>query len=277
MRRRLSKSGPRDRPKRPAAKPNMRMRPTRPTDQLAATMKGIDVEPYTEPIDEIVRALSLLSQARRQKLLRRLQAGLMGRSLSRIEGLRVAACKLIVSLLPDSVRAIEELLFDFSDSDSYEIHFSLFCFLNYCPDIRGAEEFSRGLPNLIGEYLRNVKSTTASAAWMAGDLMGEDWVVAEAVPILTDACRNGRYVAGRLGALHGLEHTLNRIDIESVLAANVASAVSAAARSDRSSAVRYGAGLILHGNGPCGKHGPLSTKKWRETIHAQRNGGKSKS
>jgi hypothetical protein len=128
------------------------------------------------------------------------------------EELRIGAVKVLVAALPQSFPLIQQLLLDFSTSLAYEVHFTLFCFLDDAlyrtPSYSVDRRTIRRLLRLVELYLNRVPSTRGSAAWMAGDLLGDHWRSGGAVDVLLRTAKNSRQEAGRLGAIHGLAHAL---------------------------------------------------------------------
>lgn len=155
---------------------------------------------------------------------------------------RVRASKILVALLPDSLGAIEGLVSLQESRDRHEVHFSLFCFLG---DVRGlcGSDLDRRLLGLLTDYLVTVRSEAALAAWKAGDTIASCWPVSEAVPALHAAAKDGRYVAGRLGALSGLEEVLKSSSVRSK--AEIESLIRCMCMRDRSSRVRNVASFAL--------------------------------
>jgi len=123
----------------------------------------------------------------------------------------VATAKIAVALIPDSMPLIRSWLKRRGGDDVYEVHFSLFCFLDQV-NHENANEHVRGeVLGLLKEYLFNTKSDTAYATWMAGHMLGDHWDIREALPILIDAVVNARYAAGRRGAAQGLQDLAERL------------------------------------------------------------------
>ena len=163
---------------------------------------------------------------------------------------RVSAARVLVALLPESLPYLHRLLLDQRDRWSYEVHFSLFCFLDWALCFPTATRVPQLALAAVEEYLMKVKHQTARAAWMAGDLLGDHWRAKEAVPALVRAARAGTYVVGRLGALHGLAHVLAERSPPLERAA-VRAAVRRIARIDISHRVRACARSLLDGSHPC--------------------------
>jgi hypothetical protein len=124
---------------------------------------------------------------------------------------RLVAVKFVVAALPLSRNVVARALERRAGPGDYETHFCLFCFLDAVQDVPGASEVAAEVPDLVGAYLAEVPRETARAAWMAGDLLGSHWGGEHAVRVLLRVAREGRYVAGRRGALHGLAHAASAV------------------------------------------------------------------
>ncbi len=127
---------------------------------------------------------------------------------------RVDAVDCILNKLPRSLLDIEKLLGSFPHRASYEVHFTIFCLISLPDrDLRSR----RKLQELTERYLMNIDTEAARAAWMAGGALGfrcrklgrED---AREIKILERCAVRARYRAGRLGAIHGLQHALDDCD-----------------------------------------------------------------
>lgn len=127
---------------------------------------------------------------------------------------RVDAVDEILKRLPRSLPDIETLLNSTPHRASYEVHFTIFCLISL-PD--RVLKIRRKLQQLTERYLMNIDTEAAQAAWMAGDALGwryrkltrEDL---REIKILESCAVQARYRAGRLGAIHGLQHVLDRCD-----------------------------------------------------------------
>ena len=157
---------------------------------------------------------------------------------------RNGAVRLIVTLLPTTFPALEELLSDFSSSLWYEVQFTAFCALDR-NDLTGTDQ--RRVLALVERYLMNVRSESGHAAWKAGDLLGDEWNAPETVQLLERLIFSAKHVAGRKAALHGLEHAIKKAmpaDRERLF-----SLIRTAASADRSAELRKSASLALEGVG----------------------------
>ena len=120
---------------------------------------------------------------------------------------RLGALSVLVYLGADAVPEIAGILKKRSKPLDYEIHFSLFCRLERERYKNSAKTEKRVL-QLVQSYLFSVPSPNGQAAWMAGDLL-HHWGTPSAIQVLRLAARNAKHPAGRIGAVHGLQHVLN--------------------------------------------------------------------
>jgi len=160
------------------------------------------------------------------------------------EELRDGAVRLIVGLLPKTFPAVEELLSDFTSPLWYEVQFTVFSSLNR--DYLSRSDQERVLV-LIENHLMNVKSESGYAAWKAGDLLGDEWNTRETVQILERLLSSAKHVAGRRGALHGLQHAIENATPSK--RESLFSLIRESAVSEPSAEVRKDASLTLEGVG----------------------------
>lgn len=161
---------------------------------------------HITPINKIYSDVKKIKN--KEQLLKNCEALLKEKTIINIEAKRIAIIKVLVSLFPSSFEIIRKLLYAKNSKDEYEIHFTLFCFLNYLKESNSNFVFKEELLLEINNYLKTIPKKTSAAAWMLGDMLGDHWDLAESIPILIEAAKNAKYSAGRLGALHGLEHAL---------------------------------------------------------------------
>jgi hypothetical protein len=197
-------------------------------------------------VESIVSRINgLLSRQRRQGLFlaERVLRTTAGRTT---EDSRVAAVNVLVALLPDSRHSIREWLVRRS-GDAYDVHFSLFCFLDQVSVHPRLHRCADEVLAMVESYLQGIESTAGQAAWMAGDLLGEHWEGPGALPVLIRTAASARFAAGRYGAIHGLGQMLAS---EATLADTkrlIRDSLRNIAKSDRSRRLRGVARQILHG------------------------------
>jgi hypothetical protein len=155
---------------------------------------------------------------------------------------RVLFARLAVAFAPESDKIIRRALRNFNGRLAYEIHFSLFCFLD---QLSKARDFAAQVPEVVGKYFQTVPRQTALAAWMAGDLLGDHMSGRQPLSTLSDVAVKAKYAAGRLGAIHGLQHIAD--DAKRRGAKRAISMLSYLAQTDKNSRVRTSARLALMG------------------------------
>jgi hypothetical protein len=174
---------------------------------------------------------------------------------------RIELVKRLVAAMPMSANEICKLLCTFSVNGIYEVHFTLFCYLDNVVAMPDCQAIRATVCNWIAEYLRFVPQRTALAAWMAGDLLGDHWPLREGLSALSDAILHAKYVAGRYGAIHGLKMAHRRSGIQS--RRTIMKILSEASINDRSGQVRRAAAVALE---HCEKAG----------LEGSRNGDRAK-
>jgi len=217
--------------------------------QLIARLVGLD--PSREPVDRLEERIASLPGSRRGKLIRLCDRMLQTETFRNKESLRVCAAKVLVALLPESQAAIHRWLQRTDGRQIREVHFSLFCFLDWTARLPRAQAIARRVPKWTEHYLSEAKSGSSYSAWMAGEMLGEHWDPKEAVPILVRIARDGPFAAGRRGALHGLAHALGRSP--KPLARHIMLCLEYVKGDDRSRSVREYAALIAHGQDACSR------------------------
>ena len=181
----------------------------------------------------ILELLRELDAKQRETLKSCAVAVLADKRLRRNENLRNGAVRLIVALLPETFAIFERLLSDSSSPLWYDVHFIAF---NSLVRSSLSETDQRRVLALVERYLVNAKSEAGFAAWKAGDMLGDEWFAPETVEILERLLSSARYVAGRNGALHGIQHAMNEATPSEK--PRLLSLVRKVAAEDRSSEVR---------------------------------------
>lgn len=183
----------------------VQMKPAGSIIDFATLTLGLD--PVTSTVEAIAVVTGRLTRDRRLNHLATINSLLRAESC-RNKRDRIAAAKLLVALLPESLGTINQSLNKRKNRWNYELHFSLFCFLDDSQYLRIPAKIKKEICNLVAAYLTSVRLNTALAAWMAGHLLGQHWQGEEALSALKTAALQGRYVAGRKGALGGLKEQL---------------------------------------------------------------------
>ena len=127
------------------------------------------------------------------------------------EQVRVAMAKLCVALIPFSLEEIAQWLNMRSGRFVYEFHFSLFCYFDEIQNSKRLQPYRARVLSLTEDYLLNIRTENAQAAWMAADLLGDHWKLSKSLPILIKVIRQGKHQAGRNAARHGLVQARDRV------------------------------------------------------------------
>lgn len=191
----------------------------------------------------IVAQTRELTNAQRAKFVHTLAAVLIESAAKKNERDRLGIVKVLVCLVPESKSVLLQWLAPEPPGRKFEVQFTVFLFLCRLREVEGAEAFAEEIPKLVGHYLRNVRTETASAAWMAGDLLGDHWDLRSSLNPLLSIARSGRYVAGREGALQGLAEAAGRCGATN--RRRIFSVLREVASRDRSSSVRMVAQVVL--------------------------------
>ena len=205
-------------------------------------------------VPELGQLASMLSIGVRRQLLAFAERQINHTDLRAAECTRVALCKLLIALVPESWKIIRRLIRDRGCMDQdEEVRFSLFCFLDDLPRLTGGRGLASEVVCVVGDYLRCAQSNRAHATWMAGDLLGDHWDQSESVPILVDVLESGKYVEGRIAALHGLEHAVGNTDCPETTQLLIDRSIHRAATNDQSKRVREFATRIRDGASGCSR------------------------
>jgi hypothetical protein len=210
-------------------------------DEMAAMLR---LDPGQTPFDRVAESVQQLDEGNRSHLLELCEAAFGDARLRAHEPTRRAAATAVVALVPASAETIRRWVDARSGKGIYEVHFSIFCFLDWVPRLAYGAEFASEVLSLVEAYLLEVRSEAAQAAWMAGDLLGDHWEEKQALPVLIRAAREARYVAGRKGAVHGLYHIALAPESDSACKSSM-SVLRHASRNDRSVGVRSMAAFYL--------------------------------
>ena len=157
------------------------------------------------------------------------------------DAVRIVVVRVIVALLPTSLAAIADLLSRYQNKHHYEVHFTLFCYLDWAQEMPDAFSLTEDVLLLVENYLMTVPRKTARAAWMAGDMLGEHWNEQEAVPLLMKTAQGAKYSVGRLQSVFGLAHMLDRLPVKSDTHKSILKALRKISSSDPSKDVRKNA------------------------------------
>lgn len=172
-------------------------------------------------------------------------AALSGPQYRENDAVCIAAVRVIVALLPLSLGAIADLLNRRLNWHQYEVHFTLFCYLDWAQEMPDASSLTQDVLRLMENYLMTVPRKNARAAWMAAEMLGEGWNEQEAMPLLVKAAQKAKYSVGRQLSVLGLEEMLDRLPVESASHKYVRKTLQEISLSDPSKYVREDAKEVL--------------------------------
>lgn len=193
----------------------------------------------------VIAKVAPLDAEAKASLLAACISALTGPQSSKDDAVRIAAVRGIVALLPLSRGAIADLLNKFQSRDDYEVHFTLFCYLDWAQEMPAAPALTADVLMIAENYLMIVPCETARAVWMAGDMLGGHWNEQEAAPVLMRTSQGAKYSVGRMGGLVGLKELLDRLPTESDSHKDILRAVRKISTSDPSKYVKEDADFLL--------------------------------
>lgn len=223
--------------------------PRAPTEEGRKVLAYLDSEVgenilHANYSDVLAKVTSLGVEAK-ASLLAACISALTGPQSSKDDAVRIAAVRGIVALLPLSRGAIADLLNKFQSRDDYEVHFTLFCYLDWAQEMPAAPALTADVLMIAENYLMIVPCETARAVWMAGDMLGGHWNEQEAAPVLMRTSQGAKYSVGRMGGLVGLKELLDRLPTESDSHKDILRAVRKISTSDPSKYVKEDADFLL--------------------------------
>lgn len=212
------------------------------TESQKLELHGLGLSVVSLNLDSFEKILHDIQEVRREVRdpLLLLCEGLDIDSLNNNLEQRIGMVRLASALLPESTHLIERWL---KDKNASEVHFTLFCYLDW---VSRQNQFSdQVILNMVREYLLAVSSNRGTAAWMAGDLLGDHWKSRSAVDTLIAVALGGRYVAGRQAALHGIRMRMESVPKGSPEWADLFQCLVRVQRQDRSGPIRSTAEWLI--------------------------------
>ncbi|MHC4572719.1 MAG: hypothetical protein ACYS76_01070 [Planctomycetota bacterium] len=215
---------------------------------IVALRKALSFDPHNVPPAEVHRRIRKLSQKKVSRALlicrRILNEEDIGRR--RNQDIRICAIRVIVAAAPRSLPMIEELIRDREGRRAYEIHFTLFLFLDdFAESLSNNARVRRQILGFIRDYLQEIRRDNAVAAWKAGETLGWHWLLKESLPVLTGLVKHARYAAGREAAVEGLGYVLSHRQISGDVAKEILSYLKGTVENDRSYRVKQAALFVL--------------------------------
>lgn len=207
--------------------------------QQLDSLAGVDLSGGDYAV--VAQKVNALSQEDQSRLLHLVVGYLSDSQWCMDDVVRISATRALVALLPQSFGVIESFLTEMNNLCSYERHFTLFCYLDWVPELPWTASLSHDVLRCVHKYLIDVRSTKALSAWMAAHMLGAHWEPAESAPILLDGLSNARYVAGREASAGGLLDLLRAATGPSKLSRTVTAALRHSGKTDASLRVRSAA------------------------------------
>ncbi len=170
---------------------------------LSATIgQAIGFDIHGKDLDDLVESVQKLTEEESRRLLEAYRNSDAAELAA--EDVRVYLIRFLVALVPQSLPLIEFLLSQFRRPENYEIHFTLFCYLDEVPYFGTASDRAEVL-RIMENYLLSVPADTGHASWMAGDMLSDHWEATESLPVLLRAAQQARFISGRSTGLGGLD------------------------------------------------------------------------
>jgi hypothetical protein len=207
---------------------------------------------------QVIAQFSGLDIEEKETILAMCASELEGEQSRKNERTRIAVVRAVVALLPLSLETIADLLNRRQNKNHYEVHFTLFCYLDWVQEMPASSSLTKDVLLLVEKYLMTVPRATAHAVWMAGDMLGDHWNEQEAIPLLMRGAQSANYTAGRQSSLLGLEKILERVSVEDDVHKDILKMTRKVSLSDHSKYIREDAKALLkhwrrsnrHENGP---------------------------
>ncbi len=232
----------------PYSVPNSLHKPTEEDSKVIAFLNAeVGEDILRAEYSRLIAKVNPLDAEKKAALLAVCVSALSGSQSRGNDAVRIAAARVIVALLPLSLGAIADLLNKRLNKHQYEVHFTLFCYLDWAQEMPDASSLTQDVLRLVEKYLMTVPRKTARAAWMAGDMLGEHWNEQEAMPLLVKAAQGAKYSVGRQLSVLGLEEMLDRLPVESASHKHLRKTLRSISSSDPSKYVREDAKEVLSG------------------------------
>jgi hypothetical protein len=165
---------------------------------------------YNIQINEIIEYYSGIPPKDKNQLIKNISRMVIYDEIKDVR-IRIGLIKFIIGLIPYSINLIEKILRLNRNKYDYELHFTLFCYIDNIVYTKDEGLITR-LTKVLIYYLKNVKTSTAKAAWMAGHLLGDHWPTHKALPALIEIVRSSGNRIGREAAISGLGELYKRIN-----------------------------------------------------------------
>jgi hypothetical protein len=167
------------------------------------------------PSEDVHVVLKALESAARQKT-----------SALKRESDRIRFARVTVGLIPRTLRLLQKLLNERRKDLDYEVHFSLFCYLDDVLTTKALSGFAPVLLQAVIDYLRTADPKKADAVWMGTDLLSDHWLGDEGADALLEVYGTKRIAAPTKELVReALERCLKRRDASTVVKQRVREAL----------------------------------------------------
>lgn len=196
----------------------------------------------TADFEDVVSWLSCLDAAERESALKVITRRFSDRAWNCNVPRRISLVRILVGLLPESCRLLERLLESRSDYIDFEIHFTLFCYLEWTCILPELRQHAERVLSLTRSYMLDATSAQARAVWMAGHMVGDHWEeIGAATSTLLDIVGNAKRPVARLAAIDGIEHLRRRLESPDTLL----SSLSQVGKTDKSRRVKEAVAALI--------------------------------
>ena len=165
---------------------------------------------YNTQMNELVEYYSGIPADYKNQLIKNISRMVIYDEIKDVK-IRIGLIKIIIGIIPYSINLIEKILRLKRNKYDYELHFTLFCYIDNIIYTKDEGLITRLIKVLI-DYLKNVKTNTAKAAWMAGHLLGDHWPTHKALPALIEIVRSSGNRIGREAAISGLGELYKKVN-----------------------------------------------------------------
>ena len=159
---------------------------------------------WKKDLPEIGKTIKSMPLRQRQELKRDVFDQINNNSKRLGDAKRIALVKLLFCFLPSSRYLIFSLLQRKRDLSDFELHFTIFCFLDQAISLTKDKELKSRLLNAAKDYLIKVDKNYAHAPWMAGEFLGAHISQRLSLPLLKKIYRNSKFDVGKKAGLFGL-------------------------------------------------------------------------
>lgn len=196
---------------------------------------GASNSSLTNPVEEIAKHPAVASKDK--NLVHDTLQALKTKQVANDDDARVAVVKVAIALLPVTSQSLLALLHKRSQWH-YEMHFTIFCFLDASARLAKARTFASRVPSIVERYLKSLRRDPADSAFMAAEMLGEHWDVKEAFRILSRVAKSPASAIGRKAAVGGLASIAARPEASKTVRQKANEIIEEVSRRDPNARVR---------------------------------------